>query len=69
VQHTATKVVMARKVRWMTSGATSGQELTHSGDTRRSKERGAETNRARAPHYARLQLGVHCRLLRRFPKQ
>jgi hypothetical protein len=55
VQHTATKVVMARKVRWKASGAASGQELTHSGDTRRSEERGAKTNRARAPHHARLQ--------------
>jgi hypothetical protein len=69
VQHTATKVVMARKVRWMASGALSRQELTHSGDTRRGKKRGAETNRARAPHYARLQFRVHCRLLWRLPKQ
>lgn len=69
VQHTATKVVMARKVRGMASEAIPGQALTHAGHTRRSKERGAEANSAGAAHYARLQLRVHCRLLWRLSKQ
>jgi mitogen-activated protein kinase kinase len=45
------------------------QELTCPGYTRGGEERSTEANSARAPHHARLQLGVHCRLLRRLPKQ
>jgi hypothetical protein len=68
VQHAATKVVMARKVSWTDTRGQRGR-LTSSGDPRGSKERGAEANRARAAHHARLQLGIHCRLLRRLPER
>lgn len=68
VQHAATKVVMARKVRWVQPGLR--EEGTDDADhTRRGQERGPEANRPRAAHHARLQLGIHCRLLRRLPER
>lgn len=69
VQHTATKVVMARKVRGVAVRARLQQKLTYLGHTRRGKERGAKADSAGAAHHARLQFRVHCRLLRRLPKQ
>lgn len=70
VQHAATKVIMARKVRWIVEWGDSslGGALTAAGYTRRSKERSTETHRARAAHHARMQLAVHCRFLRRLPE-
>ena len=68
VQHAATKVIMARKVSSRLVGQVRGRRLTGAGHTCRSEERSAETNRARTPNHARLQLGLHCRLLRCLPK-
>ena len=68
VQHAATKVIMARKVSRRLVGQIRGRRLTRAGHTCRSEERSAETNRARTPNHARLQLGLHCRLLRCLPK-
>jgi len=67
VQHAATKVIMARKV----SGRPEvygTRRLTGAGYPRRGQERSPETNRARTPNHARLQLTLHCRLLWRLPK-
>lgn len=50
-------------------GTTEGGALTAAGHTRRSQERGTEAHRAGAAHYARLQLGLHCRLLRRLSER
>jgi hypothetical protein len=69
VQHAATKVVMARKVSSTLEGVVAGRELTRPGHTRRSEKRGTEAHRAGAAHHARLQLGIHCRLLRRLPER
>ena len=68
VQHAATKVIMARKVSRRLVGQIRGRRLTRAGHTCRSEERSAETNRARTPNHARLQLGLHCRLLWCLPK-
>jgi hypothetical protein len=71
VQHAATKVIMARKVRWTLEWGNSnkGGALTAAGHTRRSEERSTETHRARAAHYARVQLALHRRLLWRIPER
>lgn len=73
VQHAATKVIMARKVRSACQVFKWGDQveagvLTAAGHTRRSEERSTETHRARAAHHARVQLALHCRLLRRLPE-
>lgn len=69
VQHAATKVIMARKVRLMGKhDQDSGGVLTAAGDTRGSQERSAKANCTRTPHHARLQLRLHRRLLWRLPK-
>jgi hypothetical protein len=69
VQHAATKVVMARKVSGPRAALVVGTVLTALGHPRGGEKRGAEAHRARAAHHARLQLGVHCRLLRRLPER
>lgn len=68
VQHAATKVIMARKVSGTPRACMARGRLTGTGYPRRSEERSPETNRARTPNYARLQLTLHCRLLWCLPK-
>jgi len=73
VQHSATKVIMARKVsqapsehsfRDFYSGvAADGYGLDY---TCRGKEGSTETDRERAADYARMQLPLYCFFLRRF---
>lgn len=68
VQHSATKVVMARKVRRGMDGQMRKEHTDMSGHPRGSEERSAEAHRTRTAHHARLQLGIHRRLLRRLPE-
>lgn len=70
VQHSATKVIMARKVRWTHNIIYGGGGmLTWLGYPRRSKERSAEAHSQGVAHHARLQLRAYCSILRRFSKR
>lgn len=65
VRHLTTGTVMARKV-CPTVHLRYSHVLIGSGDSCRGQERDAKANRSRTPDHARLSLGTHCDILRRF---